>query len=139
MKKLLLIALFLLTATVSNAQNDFEKITATIQDYMDGTSQGQPERIKKAFHEDLNLYSIGEAQSLKVWAGKEYISGFKEGQKNNRIGRIISIDYENDAAIAKAEILVPGKKLFTDYFLLLKVNGKWKIVHKAYTSRNLPL
>ena len=139
MKKLLLTALFLFTATVSNAQNDFEKITATIQDYMDGTSQGQPEKIKKAFHEDLNLYSIDEDQNLKVWAGKEYVSGFMEGRKNDRIGRIISIDYENDAAIAKAEILVPGEKLFIDYFLLLKINEQWKIIHKAYTSRNLPL
>jgi len=58
--------------------------------------------------------------------------------KSNRISRIISIDYENDAAIAKAEIVVPNWKIFTDYFLLLKYEGSWKIVHKSYTSREYP-
>ncbi|TBW26572.1 nuclear transport factor 2 family protein [Gramella sp. KN1008] len=123
----------------SNAQSDLEQITETINHYMEGTSNGEPDRIKEAFHENLNLYSITEDQTLKTWNGKEYISIFKEGQKNNRVGRIISIDFENNAAIAKAEILIPGKKLYTDYFMLLKIEGEWKIVHKAYTSRALPL
>ena len=38
-----------------------------------------------------------------------------------------------DAAIAKAEILIPNWRVYTDYFLLLKYEGSWKIVHKSYT------
>ena len=62
----------------------------------------------------------------------------KKGEKNNRIGRIISIDYEKDAAIAKAEIIIPNWRIFTDYFLLLKYKGEWKIVNKSYTWRVYP-
>lgn len=139
MKKIFLTVALLSITLLSNAQSDLEQITETINHYMEGTSNGQPDRVKKAFHKDLNLYSINEDQTLRTWNGQEYISIFKEGQKNNRVGRIISIDFENDAAIAKAEILIPGKKLYTDYFMLLKIEGEWKIVHKAYTSRALPL
>lgn len=57
---------------------------------------------------------------------------------SSRIGRIISIDYEKDTAIAKAEILIPNWRVFTDYFLLLKYEGSWKIVHKSYTWREIP-
>ena len=76
--------------------------------------------------------------SLRIRIGEKYITNVKEGEKSNRIGRIISIDYEKDAAIAKAEILIPNWRLFTDYFLLLKYEGSWKIVHKSYTWREIP-
>jgi len=47
-------------------------------------------------------------------------------------------DLEKDAADVKAEIDIPGWRTFTDYFLILKYQGAWKIVHKSYTWRELP-
>ena len=94
-----------------------------------------PDRLRKAFHPDFNLYTVADDGSLRVRSGEKYISYFKEGQKNDRPGKILSIDYEKDAATAKAEILFPDGRIFTDYFLLLKYEGSWKIVHKSYTWR----
>ena len=137
-------ALFLLTffggsLTVSgqavDSPSEIEQITMTLMNYIDGTANGNPDKVRLAFHPDFNLYSVTAEDSLRIWKGEDYISGIKVGQKNSRVGRIISIDFENDAAIAKAEILIPGWKLFTDYFILLKYEGAWKIVHKSYTSK----
>lgn len=115
--------------------SDHELITQSLMDYLEGTADGQPERIKRAFHTDLNLYTV-ENNSLKTRSGQKYITYFKEGEKKNRIGRIVSIDYENNAASAKIEILMPdSKRLYTDYLLLLKEEGHWKIIHKSYTYR----
>lgn len=118
-------------------QSEIEQISETIMLYIDGTANGEPDKLKKAFHPDFNLYTI-TSDSLLIRSGREYISNVKKGEKNNRIGRIISIDYEKDAAIAKAEIIIPNWRIFTDYFLLLKYNGEWKIVHKSYTWRKYP-
>ena len=63
---------------------------------------------------------------------------YERGKKDQSNWRIISIDYEKDAAIAKAEILIPNRRVFIDYFLLLKYEGSWKIVHKSYTWRDIP-
>ncbi|QHI35453.1 hypothetical protein IMCC3317_07990 [Kordia antarctica] len=116
-----------------SAQTEIEKITTTLTHYIEGTANGEPERIAKAFHPDLNLYYV-DGDSIKGRSGKRYIENFVQGVKKNRIGRIISIDYENDAAMAKAEIIMPkSKKRYIDYFLLLKEKGEWKIVHKSYT------
>lgn len=116
-----------------NAQTDLEAITSTLMDYIDGTANGQPDRVANAFHPELNLYSISD-DDVKVWYGKDYIGGIKEGQKSNRIGRIVSIDYENNAAMAKIEILMPNaKRVYTDYLMLLKYQGSWKVIHKSYT------
>lgn len=134
-----LIIVFCLLFTLSNtqylqAQSEMELISETLMNYIEGTANGEPKRIAEAFHPDLVLYSVA-GDSLRAWHGKDYISLFKEGEKTNRVGKIISIDYVNNAASAKVEIVMPGSpKVYTDYFLLLKYKGSWKIIHKSYTS-----
>jgi len=142
LSKVLLIALIFvgaisLKAQTENNQSEIAQIEETLMNYIDGTANGEPEKLKKAFHPDFNLYTISN-DSLRVRSGKKYIGNVKDGEKSNRIGRIISIDYENDAAIAKAEIIIPNWRIFTDYFLLMKYEGSWKIVQKSYTYRPFP-
>ena len=129
---------FKVNAQTENSKSEIEQITVTLMDYIEGTANGEPDRLKRAFHPDFNLYTVTIEDSLRIRIGEKYITNVKEGEKSNRIGRIISIDYEKDAAIAKAEILIPNWRLFTDYFLLLKYEGSWKIVHKSYTWREIP-
>lgn len=125
------------TAQTANSKSEFEQITATLMDYIDGTGNGEPEKLRKAFHPDFNLYTVTQ-DTLWIRSGEKYIANVKAGEKTSRIGRIISIDYEKDAAMAKAEIVIPGWRIFTDYFLLLKYQGSWKIVQKSYTWREYP-
>ena len=123
---------------VESSKTEIEQIASTLMDYIEGTSNGEPDKLKRAFHPDFNLYSVAKEDSLRIWQGKDYVSNVKEGKKSNRIGRIISIDFEHNAAIAKVEILIPNRKIFTDYFLLLKYEGSWKIIHKSFTWRVIP-
>lgn len=127
-----------LQAQTQSSSHEFEQISATLMDYIEGSANGEPERLRKAFHPDFNLYTVTR-DSLWIRSGEKYISNIKPGEKANRIGRIISIDYEKDAAMAKAEIIIPGWRIFTDYFLLLKYEGSWKIVQKSYTWREYPV
>ncbi len=135
---LLMISGLATTAQTQNSKTEIEQITATLMDYIEGTANGEPDRLRKAFHKDFNLYMVSDKDSLKIRSGEQYIANTKQGEKSNRIGRIISIDYEKDAAMAKAEIVVPNWRIFTDYFLLLKYEGSWKIVQKSYTWRPYP-
>lgn len=141
--KITTIGFLLVFGLNSQAQNEdskseIEQITETIMNYIDGTANGEPNKLRKAFHPDFNLYSVTAEDSLRIWIGNDYVNNFKEGKKSNRIGRIISIDFEKNAAIAKAEIVIPNWRIFTDYFLLLKIEGSWKIIHKSYTWRGFP-
>lgn len=138
MNKIIILVFLVFGIQITNAQTDLEAITSTLMDYVEGTANGEPERVKRAFHPELNLYSVTN-DSLRVWYGQDYTGGIKKGRKSNRIGRIVSIDYENDAACAKIEILMPGpKRIYTDYLLLLKYQGNWKIIHKSYTYVDYP-
>ncbi len=141
--KFFVAGLFLITglnvnAQTGNTKSDIEQIFETLMDYIEGTANGEPDRLRKAFHSNFNLYTVSQEDSLTIRSGVQYIANIKKGEKSNRIGRIISIDYEKDAATAKAEIIIPNWRIFTDYFLLLKYEGSWKIVHKSYTWREFP-
>ncbi|WP_136668488.1 nuclear transport factor 2 family protein [Flavobacterium sp. H122] len=118
-------------------KSNLDQIRETLLHYIEGTANGQPERLRKAFHPKFNLYTVTK-DTLWTRSGEQYINNFHEGEKTNRMGRIISIDFEKDAATAKVEIIASDTRLFTDYFLLLKYQDSWKIVHKSYTWRELP-
>ncbi len=118
-------------------KTEIEQITEVLTDYIEGTSNGEPDRLRKAFHSDFNLYTVTIEDRLKIRSGEKYISNVKKGEKSNRVGRIISIDYEKNAATAKVEIVIPNWRIYTDYFLLLKYEGTWKIVQKSYTYREI--
>ena len=91
-----------LPAQTEDSPTDISQITATLMDYIEGTANGQPDRLRRAFHPDFNLYTVTEEQTLRTRSGEQYIANVKEGQKANRVGRIISIDYEKDAAICQS-------------------------------------
>jgi hypothetical protein len=138
MKYLFFLLCLMLGAQNLPAQTELELITSTVMDYIEGTANGEPDRISNAFHEDLNLYAIDNGK-LVSRSGQQYIGNFKPGKKYNRIGNIVSIDYENDAAMAKVRVLMPDmKRMYTDYLLLLKVEGQWKVIHKSYTYVEYP-
>jgi hypothetical protein len=82
------------------------------------------------------LYYIW-AREFRVWSGKEYIKDTKEGEPTGEIGKILSIDYENDIATAKIQISNPKNgTTYIDYLMLMKVSGNWIIVHKMFTKQS---
>ncbi|NAS30770.1 nuclear transport factor 2 family protein [Flavobacteriaceae bacterium R38] len=119
-----------------DTQNEINLINKTLLHYIEGTANGEPDRLKKAFHKDFNLYYI-KNDSLSIINGERYIGNFKPGKKNNRIGKVLAVDYEGDAATAKIEVLMPDRnRIAIDYMLLLKIKGEWRIIHKSFTSKN---
>jgi len=118
--------------------DDTSQISHTLTDYMEGTANGDPGRLKNAFHPDFKLYAVDAAGKLLIRSGEQYIADIKPGEKINRVGRILSIDLEGTVATAKVEILMPGFRLYTDYFLLVKYQNQWKIVQKSYTWKAAP-
>ncbi len=127
----------LFSLSTSDAQSEKALIEATLNDYLEGTSLAKPEQIRRAFHEELNLYSVNNEGQLSVWKGSEYIDGYVGSKPSNRLGKILQIDYEKNAAIAKIEIYYPQnpQTAYIDYFMLLKLENKWTIIHKIYTKK----
>jgi hypothetical protein len=59
--------------------------------------------------------------------------GTPAADEAQRKRRVDFIDITGDAAVAKLTLDYP-EVTFTDYLLLLKVDGEWKIVNKTFNS-----
>ena len=135
MKKLVFIACIIFGIQTTTAQTETELIKQTLMKYINGSTGGKPKLLKEVFHPDLNLYYVRKDE-LKIWSGTAYIEETKEGKPTGESGKILSIDFENNAAMAKVEISNPkSKRPYIDYFMLLKVKGKWMIIHKMFTKK----
>jgi len=137
MKNLFLSSMLLMTVAIANAQNEEEAIRESIQLYIDGSSYSDPEKIVAPFYEDARMFLFHKEQPIYLLSPAEYAALFKKREKgkfNGRVGKILSVDQENDIALAKAEIVIDaGAMRFIDLFILKKLEGEWKIISKAAT------
>ena len=123
---------------ICSAQSEMEEIQETLLSYIKGSSYSDPEMIQTAFYENADLFLSKKDQEIWVLSPKEYAALFEnrtKGEFNGREGKILTIDFANTIASAKAEIKIPSRNLhFVDIFLLKKLSGKWKIISKAATQ-----
>lgn len=100
MKNTILLLIILFGIQGITAQSEEALIKETLNKYINGSTGGQPNLLKEAFHPDLNLYYV-KNNNVAVWSGTAYIADTKEGKPTGESGKILSIDFTNNAAVAK--------------------------------------
>jgi hypothetical protein len=112
--------------------SEYDAITRTVQNYIEGGKTGRTEEMKKAFHPDATIFGYvgpdlfaGPIQRLFDWNDQN-------GAATELEGRIASIDVVETVATVRLELENWGMHRFTDMFTLLKVDGQWKIMNKVF-------
>lgn len=118
----------------STSADDFDDVGAVVGKYLTGTEQGKPELLQEAFLPTLEIQYVKPDGSLGRITAADYISRFKPGAKANRKGHIVHMDVAGNAASVKVEIVM-GERYYTDYLLLLKLDGAWRVSNKVATFR----
>lgn len=120
-------------ASESEAQSD---ITAALEAYLNGHATGDAKYFRAAFLPTAHIEGNREGKFVS-WTLDMYCEMFKgipAPDEATRKRTIESIDVSGDSAMAKAT-LVHGPVTFTDYFVLMKVEGCWKIANKVYYAK----
>ncbi len=108
-------------------------IEGVIQNYFEGWLTGDTTLVGSAMHSSCHLKFVRD-DKIGIRNREQYLSGFKPRPRlENAEGRIISINITRTAAEAKIE-LETERRLFTDYFNLLKESDRWYITDKVSTS-----
>lgn len=136
-KWLFFIAIFLLTATVQAfAQKaDAEQLAVRIplENYIKAHATGDGSNLGKSFYPEAKIQGIrpdnGELVNFKFEDYVKTFPGKPAGDEAARKRRIETVEITKNAAIAKLVFDYPTIKI-TDYMLLLKIDGEWKIVNK---------
>ncbi len=124
--------LFSLTGNFLFAQTDEEMIKATLINYLDGGTNGDPDQFKSAFVADAVQRSIGSKGTVIGMTVESLASKIKPGQKMDRETNIISWSYAGISATAITETKYPTSKII-DMLNLLKIGNEWKIVTRVYS------
>lgn len=119
-------------ATDAADHEDLASIGTAVQKYLDGTRFGDPELVEDVFLPSLEVQWLGEDDRLERRPGPDYIAGIRTGVEVPRYGRIVAIDATDKSAMVKVEIEWKDRR-YTDYMLLLKVEGTWRIANKVAT------
>ena len=124
--------------TTAGATNDIAAIERTIWTYLDGLFEGDTAKLGQAFHEVSHLYSAGAEGVADLpratWFEMVASRPSPKSQGLPRSDRIVSIDLSGpETAFVKLECAVPPR-YFTDYLLLLKTAGDWRIVSKSFRA-----
>ena len=135
-------ALFLAAFTVTSLErasaqaSDEAGVRAAINQYFRGHATAHRDTMAAAFLPTAHIEGIRNGV-FTSWTVSEYagrMTGRPAADEASRKRTIDRVEISGTAAIASAT-LVHGATTFTDYFVLLKANGQWKIANKVYSSR----
>jgi hypothetical protein len=124
--------------TATAPANDIGEIEKVVWTYLDGLHEGDTKKLAQAFHEVSHLYSAGSegVEDLPRTKWLEFVAGRPSAKSRGlpRTDRIVSIDQSGpETAFVKVECAIPPR-FFTDYLLLLKAGGNWRIVSKSFRT-----
>jgi hypothetical protein len=117
-------------------QGDEAGVRTAINNYFQGHATGDASHFRMAFLPTAHIEGNRQGK-FTSWTLDEYcglFNGKPAADESARTRTIDLIDVSGDSGMAKAR-LDHGAMVFTDYFVLLKVNGEWKIANKVYYGR----
>ncbi|MBN6066606.1 nuclear transport factor 2 family protein [Aggregatibacter actinomycetemcomitans] len=102
--------------------------------YAEGGKQAKSEIMKPAFHDVATMYSVGENGELAGGPVAESLFPVIDNhfKPSDPTVAIAYIDITGTAASARVDTDNLSGYGFTDYFNLLKINGKWQVVSKIF-------
>ena len=133
---LVVLTFLALPLVVAGQQTEDQAVRAAVNQYLRGHATGDPAEMRRAFLPTAHIEGLRDGKFVS-WTAEEYSSRFTGKPAADEAARkrtIDSVHVMGTAAMAQAT-LVHGATTFTDYFVLLKVDGVWKIANKVYSSR----
>ncbi len=114
-------------------------VLAPLRAYVRGHATDDPAHFREAFLPSAHVEGIRDGAFVS-WPLETYcalFSGRPASDENSRSRRIDAVDVHGTVATASMT-LYHGPDTFTDVFLLVLVDGSWKIVNKAYHRQSGP-
>ena len=119
-----------LAATVPPVRED---VLAPLRAYVRGHATGDPAHFREAFLPTAHVEGIRDGAFVS-WRLDDYCALF-DGQpapdEQARSRRIDAVDVHGSVATATMT-LWHGTDIFTDVFLLIRTDSRWRIANKAY-------
>lgn len=115
---------------------EYEAIKRTLHLYIDNASPGNGAAMRPAFFDHAHVVGSIEGTFYDMTADEFEEAVDAGGASPDLEYHVAWIDVSGNAAAAKLEFLNWGGHRFTDFFVLYKHEGEWKISGKVYDSHS---
>lgn len=116
--------------------NEYKDVERALGPYIKSAKSGDGKLSRSAFFNHAHIIGSIEGQVYTMTAD-EFGDAISEGGPSENIqSHIAWIDISGPAAAAKVEFYDWNGFRFTDFFVLFKKDGEWKISGKVYDSHN---
>ncbi len=125
-------------ASKPKANAEMLAVRTTIQQHLDGITEGNAKKLEAVWDAHAQVRFIGKDKwgkdMVQVAPAKQLIKKWTAKPSPKNQGVIMSVDVVNNTmASAKVSLTWNGTKLI-DYLTLMKTNGQWRIVGKAFVA-----
>jgi hypothetical protein len=124
------------------AADDRPAIEQAVQTYFDGLYEGSTEKLASVFHATSALTWEQDGQ-VAIWTLAQWLKAVSERPSPQARGlarddAILQLDQSGPTtAFVKVRCQMPPR-YFTDYLSLLKVDGRWMVVQKVFSTVTRP-
>ena len=111
---------------------EYNAIAEVLNKCIEGNAQASSAAMKPAFHEKATLFGLNgkEVFGPEIQKLCDIVDTFEPSP--NARAAIARIDVAGTAASARVDSDNVAANRFTDFFNLLKIDGKWIVVNKVY-------
>lgn len=120
---------------------DYQAIAEVLNKYIEGCKQARSSIMKPAFSEKATIFSVDAKGRLTGGSIQELFDAidnppFRPSPEAQSV--IVEVDIVGTAASARVDSNDVSGFSFSDFFHLLKVDGKWMIVSKIFHTHVAP-
>ncbi|WP_298310143.1 nuclear transport factor 2 family protein [uncultured Aquimarina sp.] len=114
--------------------NEYQEVVEALQPYIESAKTGDGKVIRTAFYDHTHVVGSMNGDYLNHTADQFAEAVGSLGTSENVKHHIVWIDISGPAAAAKVEFINWLGFRFTDFFVLYKKDGQWKISGKVYDA-----
>ncbi|WP_195437770.1 MULTISPECIES: nuclear transport factor 2 family protein [Bacteroidales] len=120
-----------------NSIKEYEAVEKAAMKFVESVAKGDSQYARELFTEDAVLFGFldGELERGSIEQFYHNVDTVSGGEKFK--ARVDVVAVEETLAVVRVLEEGWGERIdFTDYLLLLKINGEWKCVAKAYNQNS---
>lgn len=124
-----------ISATETQSFDEYEAVVKALTPYITSAKTGEGDVARSAFYDHARI--VGSINGEVATMDPDSYAAAVEGNESPDVRhRIAWIDISGPAAAAKVEFIDWVGFRFTDFFVLFKQDGEWKISSKVFDSHD---
>lgn len=116
--------------------DEYAAVQLALQPYIDGPYSGDGEGQRQVWMDHARIVGSLDGQFMALTVDEFIAAVTEQGPAPNVKHRIVDIDIAGNAATARVEFIDWHGLRFTDFFVLIKQDGDWKISGKVFDSHS---